>query len=162
MACFIWATYGARGNFSVRGEVRRDMKPFALVPTLLVAALLAGCGGGADSGDDSGSTPAPAQVSGLGAGPGISIDEALASDTDEQLLVNGNLLASGNDVRLCYALAESFPPSCSGPSLRVEGLKLEEVDGLVTEGEVSWTDRPIQLLGTVTDGTLKVSQNATA
>jgi hypothetical protein len=138
------------------------MKLFALVPTLLVAALVAGCGGGSDSSADPGSTPSPSQVSGLGAGPGISIGEALASDTDEQLLVNGNLLASGDDVRLCDALGESFPPSCSGPSLRVEGLKLEEVDGLVTEGDVSWTDRPIQLLGTVADGVLAVSQNATA
>jgi hypothetical protein len=138
------------------------MKPFALVPTLLIAALLAGCGGDSDSGADDGSAPAPSQVSGLGAGPGISIEEALASDSDEQLLVNGNLLANGDDVRLCYALGESFPPSCSGPSLRVEGLKLEEVDGLVTEGDVSWTDRPFQLLGTVADGVLTVSQNATA
>jgi hypothetical protein len=138
------------------------MKPIALVPTLLVAAFFAACGGNSDSGADGGSTPAPPQVSGLGAGPGISIEEALASDSDEQLLVNGNLLASGNDVRFCYALGESFPPSCSGPSLRVEGLKLAEVDGLVTEGDVRWTDRPIQLLGTVADGVLTVSQNATA
>jgi hypothetical protein len=138
------------------------MKPFALVPTLLIAALLAGCGGSDDSGADDSSTPAPSQVSGLGAGPGVSIEEALASESDEQLLVNGNLLASADEVRLCYALGESFPPICSGPSLRVEGLKLEEVDGLVTEGEVSWTDRPIQLLGTVADGVLTVSQNAAA
>jgi hypothetical protein len=138
------------------------MKPFALVPALLIAALLAGCGGDGDSGADDSSTSAPSQVSGLGAGPGISIEEALASDSEQQILVNGNLLASGDDVRLCYALAESFPPQCGGPSLRVEGLKLEEVDGLVTEGGVSWTDRPIQLLGTVADGVLTVSQNAAA
>jgi hypothetical protein len=134
----------------------------ALVPTLLIVALIAGCGGDAGPGADNNSAPAPSQVSGLGAGPGISIEDALASDTDEQLLVNGNLLANGEDVRLCYALGESFPPICSGPSLRVEGLKLEEVDALVTEGDVSWTDRPIQLLGTVADGVLTVSQNATA
>jgi hypothetical protein len=138
------------------------MKPFTLVPTLLIAAVLAGCGGDGDSGADDSPMPAPSQVSGLGAGPGISIEEALASDSEEQLLVNGNLLASGDDVRLCYALGESFPPICSGPSLRVKGLKLEEVDGLVTEGDVSWTDRPMQLLGTVADGLLTVSQNATA
>ena len=94
--------------------------------------------------------------------PGISIDDALASDSSEPLLVNGNLLAEGSDVRLCSALAESFPPQCGGASLVVEGLKLEEVDGLVTEGDVSWTDRPIQLLGVVSDRTLTVSENATA
>lgn len=76
--------------------------------------------------------------------------------------MNGNLLALDGDVRLCSALAESFPPQCGGASLLVEGVELEEVDGLVTEGEVSWTDRPIQLLGTVEDGLLTVSKNATA
>jgi hypothetical protein len=73
------------------------------------------------------------------------------------LLVNGNLLADGEEVRLCYALAESFPPQCGGPSLLVEGIKLEEVDGLITEGDVSWTDRPIQLRGIVQDETLTIS-----
>ena len=42
----------------------------------------------------------------------------------------------------------------------MEGLKLEEVDGLITEGNVSWTDRPIQLLGVVDGETLTVSDNA--
>lgn len=90
-------------------------------------------------------------------GPGISIDEALASDLEGALLVNGTLLAQGEEIRFCSALAESFPPQCAGPQLLVEGLKLEEVDGLVSEGEVAWTDRPIQLLGTVEDDRLVVS-----
>ena len=133
------------------------MKALALVP--LVAVFLVGCGGnGEPAADDVGSP----KVSGLAAGPGISIEEALASDLDEMLLVNGNLLAEGGEVRLCSALAESFPPQCGGASLQVEGVKLEEVDGLVTEGDVSWTDRPIQLLGIVEDGVLTVSQNAAA
>jgi hypothetical protein len=137
------------------------MGPLAFIATLLTAAaLLAGCGGNHDS--DEGSPSGPSQVSGVAAGAGVSIEEALASDSDEQILVNGNLQAEGGEVRFCSALAESFPPQCGGPSLRVEGIKLEEVDGLVTEGEVSWTDRPIQLLGTVEDGVLTVSQNAAA
>ncbi|MGH3092050.1 MAG: hypothetical protein ACRDOG_06950 [Gaiellaceae bacterium] len=133
------------------------MKALALVS--LAAAFLAGCGGNGEPADDDAGSP---RVSGIAAGPGISIEEALASELDEMLLVNGNLLAEGGDVRLCSALAESFPPQCGGASLLVEGLKLEEVDGLVTEGDVSWTDRPTQLLGVVEDGVLTVSQNATA
>lgn len=137
------------------------MRTLTFFATLLTAALLlAGCGGNDDASDDSaGGTP---QASGIAAGPGISIEEALASTSDEQLLVNGNLLAQGGEVRFCSALAESFPPQCGVASLLVEGLKLEEVDGLVTEGDVSWTDRPTQLLGVVEDGVLTVSQNATA
>ena len=137
------------------------MRTLAFIAILLTAALLlTGCGGNEEP-DDAGSGGTP-QVSGMATGPGISIDEALASELDEMLLVNGNLLAEGGEVRFCSALAESFPPQCGGAFLRVEGLKLEEVDGLVTEGDVSWTDRPIQLLGLVEDGVLTVSQNATA
>jgi hypothetical protein len=135
------------------------MRTISLFAALLAALALAGCGD--SEGDASGGAGASVpQSSGLGAGPGISIEEAIAADTDEMLLVNGNLLADGDEVRLCYALAESFPPQCGAPSLLVEGIKLEEVDGLITEGDVSWTDRPIQLLGIVEDETLTVSENA--
>jgi hypothetical protein len=121
------------------------VKGFAFV---LVAAILPLCCGGND---------APASAD---AGP-VSIEEARSSGSGDELLVNGNLLAQSGEVRLCSALAESFPPQCGGPSLVVEGLDLDEVDGLVSEGDVSWTDRPIQLLGTVEDGLLTVSKNAT-
>jgi hypothetical protein len=138
------------------------MRTLALIATLAAAGALAGCGGDDVAADDAASGPTVPQTSGLGAGPGISIDDALASDSDEMLLVNGNLLAQDGEVRLCSALAESFPPQCGGASLVVEGLKLEQVDGLVGEGGVSWTDRPIQLLGVVGDGTMTVSENARA
>jgi hypothetical protein len=132
------------------------MRTHALIATLAAAAALAGCGG-----DDAPDAPADdaavgsttPQTSGLGAGPPISIDEALASGSDEMLLVSGNLLALDDEVRLCSALAESFPPQCGGASLHVVGIKLAEVDGLITEGEVSWTDRPIELLGVVDNDT---------
>ena len=132
------------------------MKALALVS--LAAAFLVGCGASDETADDDAGS---AKVSGIAAGPGISIEEALVSEADGMLLVNGNLLAEGGEVRLCSALAESFPPQCGGASLQVEGVKLEEVDGLVTEGGVSWTDRPIQLLGAIEDGLLTVSKNAT-
>jgi hypothetical protein len=129
------------------------MRTLALFATLAAAAALAACGGDADPVDDAASGSTVPQTSGLGAGPAISIDEALASGSDEPLLVAGNLLAVGSEVRLCSALAESFPPQCGGASLHVVGLKLAEVDGLITEGDVSWTDRPTELLGVVDDDT---------
>jgi hypothetical protein len=130
------------------------MRTISLLAALLTAAALGGCGGEGDSGSGTGGGDA-------GRGPGLSIEEAIASELDELLLVNGNLLAIGDEVRLCSALAESFPPQCSGPSLLVEGLDLDGVEGLVTEGNVSWIDRPIQLLGRVEDETITVSENAT-
>ena len=122
------------------------MKSFALATALLVAATFAACGGD----DDEGISPGDA---------GVSIAYAL-DNAGEEVLVNGNLLATGDEARLCSALAESFPPQCGGSSLVVQDLNLDKVDALVTEGDVSWTDRPIQLLGVVSDGTLTVSENA--
>jgi hypothetical protein len=123
------------------------MKTFIrIVLAFVLAAGLAACGGDDSPADNDGAV--------------VSIDDALASDSDEPLVVTGNLLAQRDDVRLCSALAESFPPQCGGCSLVVEGLALEKVDGLVTEGDVSWTDRPIELRGVVSDGTLTVSENA--
>ncbi|MEX2102762.1 MAG: hypothetical protein WD805_02270, partial [Gaiellaceae bacterium] len=69
--------------------------------------------------------------------------------------------AEGETIRFCSALAESFPPQCAGAQLRVEGIKLDEVGGLVSEGDVSWTERPIQLLGDVEGDTLVVSTTST-
>lgn len=135
------------------------MKAFALIVMLAGAAVLAGCGG-EDSRSGDPTTGTDSQASGLGAGPAIPVGQALAAASGQTLLVTGNLLAQGGEVRLCSALAESFPPQCGGGSLTVEGLKLEEVDGLVTEGDVSWTDRPIELLGVVADGTLTMGENA--
>jgi hypothetical protein len=130
------------------------MKPLLLLPLAVLA--FAACGGSADVEPQPTPTQPPA-TAGIGMGPGISIEKAIASDLEGPLLVNGNLLAEGGEIRFCDALAESFPPQCAGPRLRVEGLKLEEVDGLVSEGEVAWTDRPIQLLGDVEGDTLVVS-----
>jgi hypothetical protein len=141
------------------------MRTPALIATLAAAAALAGCGGEDTPIGNPGTGTAP-QTSGLGAGPAISIDEALASGSDEMLLVAGNLLAQGAEVRLCSALAESFPPQCGGASLHVAGLDLDEVDGLLAEGDVRWTDRPIELLGVVENDTqgkddiLTVTENA--
>jgi hypothetical protein len=129
------------------------MRTPALVATLAAAAALAACGGDAEPAGDAAAGSTVPQTSGLGAGPAVSIDEALASGSDEPLLVMGNLLAQAGEVRLCAALAESFPPQCGGASLHVVGLNLAEVDGLVTEGDVGWTDRPIELLGVVENDT---------
>jgi hypothetical protein len=125
----------------------------------LALLALAACGG-ADEVEPQPQPAVPPTSAGLGAGPGISIEEALAAGSGETLLVSGNLLADGEEVRLCSALAESFPPQCGGPQMRVEGLTLAEVDGLMTEGAVSWTDRPIQLLGEVEGDSLIVSTTA--
>ena len=129
------------------------MKTFTLLAALLAAVALAACGGDDDSAAGDDTAPGPT----VPVGPGLSIEEALETDSDEPQLVNGNLLITDGQARLCSALAESFPPQCGGASLLVTGLDLARVDGLIVEGDVMWTDRPIQLAGVVSDGILTVS-----
>jgi hypothetical protein len=116
------------------------MKTLALVPLTVVLALAAaGCGG-----DEGPLTPAEAR------------------DASGEVTVEGALIAiDGEPVRLCSAILESYPPQCGEPSLEVRGLDLDSLDLESTRPEddvtaARWSDRPIQLTGTVEDGVLVV------
>lgn len=74
-----------------------------------------------------------------------------------EVTVTGSLLVDGKEARLCSALAESFPPQCGEPSLVVKNLDRSEFPGLSREGDVVWTDRPVELTGTVAGGELTVT-----
>ena len=119
-----------------------------LAAATIVSAFMASCG------DDDGDMP-PGPVSGVG--PGISVGEALTSNLQGPLLVNGHLHAQDDQVRLCELLAESFPPQCGGETLVVEGLDLTTMDGLTREGGVTWSDQLVQVLGTVEGEVLTVT-----
>ena len=120
---------------------------------LSILVLLSACSLGR------GGTPTPGgQGPATGVGPGISIDEALASDSTEPLLINGWLVASPQgEVRLCSALGESNPPTCAGSSLVVSGLQAADVGELAEAQGVQWSEESIQLLGSIEDGRLVVS-----
>jgi hypothetical protein len=132
------------------------MKRFVFIPMLLAAvALLAGCG----SSDDEAGPAQPTAPSTTGSG--LDIDDALAAGSDEPVLVRGYLLAVGGRVRLCDGFAESYPPQCVQPSLDVLGYKLLEQRQLYkAHAGVTWTEKPVKLLGTIADGTLTVGKNA--
>lgn len=66
----------------------------------------------------------------------------------------GFLVDSGGEVRLCDALAESYPPQCGGDSLRVEG-ELPQVRWSEAQG-VRWTDEQVLLRGEVEDGVIRL------
>jgi hypothetical protein len=122
------------------------------IAVLGAALALIACNVVDDTGDDGREPGGPS----LGMGPGISVSEALASDLDGPLLVNGYLVVVDGEVRLCELLAESYPPQCGGASLVVEGLDLSAYS-LTREGGVSWTDGHVQVLGEVKDRRLVVS-----
>ena len=133
----------------------------ATLPIAACASALAnrdGTGGSGRQGSGSGQGTGSS-----GTGPGISVDEALAYEGDEQVLVRGWLVVGADGkARLCTSLAESYPPQCGGSSIAVEGLDLDSVDGLKSEGGVSWSEDEVRLLGTVRDGILTVDEAATA
>ncbi len=120
------------------------MRTISLFAAVLAALTLAGCGG-----DDEPAGGDPAE---------ISVEEAV--DHEGPAVVTGSLLANGDDVKLCAALAESFPPQCGGGSISVVGLDLDGLEGLTTEGDVTWSDLPISVEGVLADGTLTVDDNA--
>lgn len=127
---------------------------------MLAAGALAACGGtdptvsGPPTGGGTGAVqgaPAP--------GGGLTVDEALDSDLDGPLTVTGFLIDDGTTVRLCAAVAESYPPQCGGPNLTVEGVVVADLDGAQREGEVVWVDEA-SLTGQVRGETLRVSDTA--
>ena len=124
-----------------------------LIASLTLLVALAACtgstppAGSASPGDDG---PVLRIQSGATAtGAGISVAEALASDSTEPLLVNGALFVDANGtVRLCEAMAESFPQQCGGESVRVVWLDLSTIAEMQEEGAIRWAEG-VQLLGTI-------------
>jgi hypothetical protein len=82
----------------------------------------------------------------------MSVEDALAVSIDGGFAISGFFLDDGSGPRLCDALAESFPPQCGGASIELDNSVGVELDGLVTEGAVTWTEQPTVLVGEIVDG----------
>ena len=80
---------------------------------------------------------------------GLTVSDALQTDATGVIAVQGFVVAVADEVRLCEALAESFPPQCGGPSLLLDSLDTIDPDELKTEGDVTWTDLPQTVLGEI-------------
>lgn len=57
-------------------------------------------------------------------------------------------------VRLCEELLESYPPQCGGASLVVENFHHQSVPSLQESQGIFWSERPVDLSGTLTNGVL--------
>ena len=128
-----------------------------LTASLLLAALLAGCSGLLP--DDLTDAPSPvdddwtlvvAADGGVIDGAGLSVaDGATHGPTDDLVAVTGALfVAADGTVLICDAIAESFPPQCGGPRVAVEGLDLDDVEGLEEANGVRWAEG-VTLFGSV-------------
>ncbi|MEX1286507.1 MAG: hypothetical protein AB1Z57_01065 [Acidimicrobiia bacterium] len=126
------------------------MRRFILIATA-IAIIGAAC-----AGDTTPTSEDPADGENA-MGPGISVEEALASTSTEPVLVNGFLFVSPEgDVTLASALAESFPAQPGGATIPVEGADLAGYEFTESQGH-RWTDQPVQVLGVVSDGVLVVA-----
>ncbi len=133
---------------------------FSVMVALAVAA--GACGTDERLGATTSAVPTTAAPTSTTVGPDtdqpMSIDAAVAVPDGTQLQVAGALIAAGDDVRLCGAIMESYPPQCGEPSLALEGLNLDAVIGLSRPDPefagVVWTDFPLIVFGTMQDGAL--------
>jgi len=116
------------------------------------------------SGTPDGSGPDSSGAGGtmLANGPGLSIAEARATSAQPPLLVNGYVVANASGTRFCEALLESFPPQCGGDSFVLEGLDLDNHPEYQREGEVTWSENQVQLLGTLDGDTFTADELALA
>lgn len=112
---------------------------------LLLALIATGCTGQGGAVDTPLPDEAPILViadGGPGDGLGLSVPEALAHGlTDDLVTVTGALFVDADGtVRLCDAIAESFPPQCGGDRIVVTGLDLASVPDLQEENGVRWAE----------------------
>ena len=121
------------------------------------AALDGTClAGEPDCNDTPGGEPTdlPASGDGDSIAP-LSVGQAVGSSGPA--MVTGFLVKTGDDIRLCETLAESFPPQCGGASIVLSSMDQIDPDELQNEGAVTWTDIAISVMGDLLDGTLVVT-----
>ena len=118
---------------------------------LAILLLLAACAGTvATSTPPNGSDPVLVIADGDGGAAGMSVADALGHQaTDDLVSVTGSLFVDADGtVRLCDAIAESFPPQCGGERIEVQGVDLATIDGLQEESGVQWAES-VTLFGSV-------------
>jgi len=95
-----------------------------------------------------------AGASGMLAGGGLTVAEALATDASGILAVQGFYVDDDNGPRLCEALAESFPPQCGGANIELGDLSGIDLGQLQNSADVTWSDHVVVILGEIIEGVL--------
>ncbi|MDX2466230.1 MAG: hypothetical protein QNL12_02860 [Acidimicrobiia bacterium] len=89
--------------------------------------------------------------------PLVPLNVGQVLDASGPAMVSGFLVKTDGAIRLCEALAESFPPQCGGASITLSSLDQIDPDELQNEGSVTWTDFEVLVSGELLDGTLVVT-----
>ncbi len=92
----------------------------------------------------------------MAVGGGLSVTEALTTNAEGVIAVQGFVFIDADGARLCDALAESFPPQCGGDTLPMASLDGVDPNLLQESQGIRWTDVPVTLFGEIVDGVLVV------
>ncbi len=92
---------------------------------------------------------------------GLSVSEAIAYEGTQSVAVHGYVVRTSNAAQLCEALAESYPPQCSGASLTLVNPDATNDLPLVEDGSVQWSLDIVTLIGTVTGTELTIDPTST-
>jgi len=75
--------------------------------------------------------------------PGASLGSLWPAPPEGEVLAQGTVMDVGGDVELCLgAVAESYPPQCSG--IPISNWEWDAVEGSETSGEVTWGAYAVQ------------------
>lgn len=84
--------------------------------------------------------------------PGVPVGTVIDTSIDGGFAISGYYVADGESVRLCEALAESFPPQCGGASILFDNTAGADLGTLSIEQGVTWSDEAVLVTGQVVDG----------
>ncbi len=131
--------------------------------------LLTGCGDDGDSavdaGDDSSEpTEATEPEDTAPSDEPIPVAEAVTLAEGSSATVRGYVFQPDEGATvMCDVLAESFPPTCTGPTLNTDGLDVNSLPGVETTAPgdlvapATWTSEPVTVSGEIEAGRLVVS-----
>ena len=86
--------------------------------------------------------------------PPAAIQPGAATSVSGPVAVAGFIVAVGDEIKICEALAESFPPQCGGGFVTVTSIDQVDPDDIQSSGDVRWTDYTVTVFGEMVDGTL--------
>ncbi len=131
--------------------------------------LLTGCGddgrNDVDAGDDSSEpTEATDPEDTAPSDEPIPVSEAVTLAEGSSATVRGYVFQPDEGATvMCDVLAESFPPTCTGPTLNTDGLDVNSLPGVETTAPgdlvapATWTSEPVTVSGEIEAGRLVVS-----
>jgi hypothetical protein len=137
----------------------------AVLLTVGLGLVLVACGddGGDDTGGDDGISTGTTPTTIGGSATPISVGEAMTMPEGSRVTIQAFVLQPDEGATtLCEVLGESFPPTCGGQQMTVDGLDIHRLPGVqsTSGGDLvapsTWTEGQVAVTGTLTAGRLVV------